>query len=85
MAPVEQSLVDRYGSLNLFGNVTLLDAEFVSGPLDGRSPRYARNYLIRTGAIYSYRDRVKVAFLGTFVGDSFAALLMAAAHAALIR
>jgi Fe(3+) dicitrate transport protein len=67
----EQSLVDRFGSLSLYGNVTLLDAEFVSGPLEGRSPRYAPNYLVRAGAIYNWRDRVKVAVLGTFVGDSF--------------
>lgn len=71
-APVERSLEDRVGSLNLYGNVTLLDAEFVSGPLEGRTPRYAPDYLVRAGAIYRWRDRFELAFLGTFVGDSFA-------------
>lgn len=71
VVPVEKTLVDRFGSLTLYGNVTLLDAEFVSGPLDGNTPRYAPDYLVRAGVIYSWRDRFKVAFLGTFVGSSF--------------
>lgn len=69
---VEQSLVDRFGSLNLYGNVTLLDAEFVSGPLDGLTPRQAPDYIVRGGTIYRWRDRFELAFLGTFVGDAFA-------------
>jgi len=72
VAPVERSLVDRFGSLSLYGNVTLLDAEFVSGPLEGRTPQYAPDYLVRAGVIYRWQDRFKLAFLGTFVGDSFA-------------
>ncbi len=71
-APVEKTLVERYGSLSLYGNVTLLDAEFVSGPLAGRTPQYAPDYLVRAGAIYRWQDRLELAFLGTFVGDSFA-------------
>jgi len=70
-APAERSLVDRFGSLSLYGNVMLLDAEFVSGPLEGNAPRQAPDYVVRTGAIYRWQDRVKVAFLGTFVGDAF--------------
>lgn len=72
VTPAEQSLVDRYGSLSLYGNLTLLDAEFVSGPQEGKTPRYAPDYLVRAGVIYRWQDRFKVAFLGTFVGDSFA-------------
>jgi Fe(3+) dicitrate transport protein len=70
--PVEKSLGERFGSLSLFGNVTLLDAEFISGPLDGKSPRYAPDYLVRAGVIYRWQDRFKLAFLGTHVGDCFA-------------
>ena len=71
-AVVPKNLVDRFGSLSLYVNATLLDAEFVSGPLEGRTPRYAPDYLLRTGAIYRFGTRLKIAFLGTFVGDSFA-------------
>jgi len=72
VGPVERSLVERFGSFSLYGNATLLDAEFVSGPLDGNTPRHAPDYIVRTGAIYRWQDRVKVAFLGTFVGNAFA-------------
>lgn len=67
-----ESLVDRIGSLSLYANATWLDAEFVSGPLEGNTPRYAPDYLVRAGLVYSWQDRFKLAFLGTFVGDSFA-------------
>ena len=71
-ASIQSSLVERFGSLSLYGNVTLLKAEFVSGPLEGKTPRYASDYLVRSGVIYRCRDRFKLAFLGTFVGASFA-------------
>ncbi len=71
-APPEQSLVDRYGSLRLYGNVMILNAEFESGPLAGSTPRYAPDYLVRTGVIYAWRDRFKIALMGTVVGDAFA-------------
>ena len=72
VAPLAPTLVERFGSFSLYGNAMLLDAEFVSGPLDGRTPRQAPDYIVRAGAIYRWQDRVKVAFLGTFVGDAFA-------------
>jgi Fe(3+) dicitrate transport protein len=65
-------LTQRFGSLSLYGNVTLLDAEFVSGPLEGKTPRFAPDYLLRAGVIYRFADRVKVAFLGTMVDQTFA-------------
>ncbi len=68
----ERSLTERFGSFSLYANATILDAEFVSGPLDGRTPRFAPDYLVRAGAIYRWQDRVKIALLGTFVGDAFA-------------
>jgi Fe(3+) dicitrate transport protein len=67
------TLGERYGSLSLYANAMLLDAEFVSGPLDGRTPRYAPDYLVRTGIIYrAPKERFRVAFTGTMVGESFA-------------
>jgi Fe(3+) dicitrate transport protein len=71
-APAPKSLGERFGSLSLYANATLLDAEFVRGPFDGRTPRFAPDYLVRSGVIYRWRDRCKLALLGTFVGDSFA-------------
>ena len=63
---------DTFGSFSLYANVEFLDAEFVEGPLDGRIPQYAPEYLLRTGAIYRWRDRVKVALMGTMVDEHFA-------------
>jgi Fe(3+) dicitrate transport protein len=70
--PAARSYGERFGSLHLYGNATILDAEFVSGPLEGKTPRFAPNYLIRTGLIYRWRERCKLAFLGTFVASSYA-------------
>ncbi|HEX8373383.1 MAG TPA: TonB-dependent receptor [Chthoniobacterales bacterium] len=70
-APV--SLADRFGSLSLYGNATLLHAEFVSGPQEGLSPRFAPDYLVRAGLIYSAPNECfRLAFTGTMVGESFA-------------
>lgn len=64
--------VSAWGSVNLYGNVTLLEAEIHGGTSDGKRPQYAPDYLLRTGVIYRWQDRVKVAFLGTFLSDHFA-------------
>jgi len=60
-----------YGNLMLYGNVTLLDAEFTSGPNSGNTPAYAPNYQVKTGGIYSYKDTFKISLLGTLVDDEF--------------
>jgi len=60
-----------YGNLTLYGNVTLLDAEFTSGPNRGNTPAYAPDYQVKTGAIYRYKDIIKLALLGTVVDDEF--------------
>jgi Fe(3+) dicitrate transport protein len=62
----------RYGKLNLYGNVTLLDAEFTSGPNNGFLPPYAPDYQFKVGAIYSWKDRMKGGLIGTIVDDHFA-------------
>ncbi len=58
--------------VSLYGNLMWLDAEFISGPRDGNTPQYAPEHLIRTGVIYRWQDRVKLAFLGTFTDKHFA-------------
>jgi Fe(3+) dicitrate transport protein len=60
-----------YGNLTLYGNVTLLDAAFTSGPNDGKTPAYAPEYQVKTGAIYSYKNAFKLAMLATIVDDEF--------------
>jgi Fe(3+) dicitrate transport protein len=62
----------RDHTVSLYGNAMVLDAEFESGPRTGNAPQYAPDYIVRTGTIYRFRDRGKVAFLGTFVDDHFA-------------
>jgi Fe(3+) dicitrate transport protein len=61
-----------YGQFNLYGNITLLDAEFTSGPFTGNAPAYAPDYQFKVGGIYRWQDRVKVAMIGTIVDDHFA-------------
>ncbi len=60
-----------WGHFNLYGNVTLLDTEFTSGPANGFDTTYAPDYQVKVGGIYRWKDVVKVGLLGTFVDDSF--------------
>jgi outer membrane receptor protein involved in Fe transport len=60
-----------WGNLTLYGNVTLLDAEFTSGPNTGNTPAYAPEYQVKTGLIYRYKNSLKLALLGTLVDDEF--------------
>jgi Fe(3+) dicitrate transport protein len=65
-----------WGKLNLYGNVTLLDAEFTSAAsavpfVKGNTPAYAPEYQFKTGAIYNWKEAVKISFLGTLVDDHF--------------
>jgi Fe(3+) dicitrate transport protein len=66
------SNTDARGSLNWYVNATLLDAEFTKGPNDGLEPQYAPDHILRTGFIYSYKDKTKASLGGTFVSDHFA-------------
>ena len=65
------TLKDDIGSVVLFGNATLLDAEFTSGPQDGKTPQYAPDYLFRTGVRYALAERFQIALGGTIVDDHF--------------
>ena len=63
---------DNYGSLDWYVNGTLLDAEFTSGPNDGKTPQYAPDYILRTGLNYNYQDKIKVSLGSTFLSDHYA-------------
>ena len=54
------------------GNVQFLDAEFTSGPLDGRTPQYAPRLTVRSGLVLRIPNRLKVALLGTYLAEHFA-------------
>ncbi len=69
-----------YGQFNLYGNVTLLDAEFTSGPSNGLTPPYAPEYQFKVGGIYRWKDRVKAGLIGTIVDDHFANASNSATH-----
>jgi Fe(3+) dicitrate transport protein len=66
------NLADYLGEVNLFWNAQFLNAEFTEGPVDGKTPQYAPDYVMRTGLTYKFADRYKLAFLGTFVADHYA-------------
>lgn len=65
-------LADYVGNFNLFWNAQFLNAEFTEGPVDGQTPQYAPDYVMRTGLTYDYESRFKLAFLGTLVDDHYA-------------
>ena len=66
------SLSHKLGSLSLYGNATLLDAQYVSGPQQGKTPAYAAKYMVRKGLVYrSSEERLRVALTSSFIGSSF--------------
>lgn len=67
-----ESWVQRYGSLGLFTNLTLMQGDFISGPNTGKTPQYTPDYLLRLGLTYDWQQRIKIGFLGNFSGASFA-------------
>lgn len=66
-AKTARDLNARYGNLNLYGSLTLLEAGLHGGPNDGGTPMFAPKYLFRTGVIYGFR-KAKVSLLGTLMG-----------------
>jgi Fe(3+) dicitrate transport protein len=71
LALINGGVPNPYGNLTLYGNVTLLDGEFTSGPNNGLVPAYAPEYQVKTGLMYSYKNTFKLALLGTLVDDEF--------------
>jgi Fe(3+) dicitrate transport protein len=71
LAMINGGVESPWGRLNLYGNVTWLEAEFTGGPSDGFIPAYAPDYQFKVGGIYRWKERVKVALIGTIVDDHF--------------
>ena len=66
------SLVSRFGDLSLYGNLMLLEAEFVEGPFDGKTPAYAPGWLVRAGFQYDYAELFKASLMTTAVANAYA-------------
>lgn len=61
-----------FGKFSLYGNASILNAEFNGGKLDNLTPQYAPDYLIRSGFVYEPVENTQIGFLGTFVDSHFA-------------
>ena len=68
-----KSWVDRYGSISAYTALTLQKGQFINGPNDGKTPQYLSDYVLRFGLTYNWRDRIKAAFMGNFMGSTYAA------------
>lgn len=68
-----KSWVDRYGSISAYTALTLQKGQFINGPNDGKTPQYLSDYVLRFGLTYNWRDRIKAAFMGNFMGSAYAA------------
>lgn len=62
----------RFGDLSLYGNLMLLNAEFIRGPFDGKTPAYAPDWLVRAGFQYTHPVYGKASLLTTATDDMFA-------------
>jgi Fe(3+) dicitrate transport protein len=63
----------EFGSLSLYGNATLMNAEYLSGLYPDNTPAYAARYMVRAGLVYrSCEERLRVALTSSFIGKSFA-------------
>ena len=80
LAMINGGAESPYGRLNLYGNITLLNAEFTAGPSNGLTPAYAPDYQFKVGGIYRWKDRVKLGLIGTIVDDHFANASNSATH-----
>jgi len=62
----------RDNGFSLYANASILNAEFTAGPVDGKTPQYAPDYLIRTGILYTMDKDLKLGFLGNVVDSMYA-------------
>ena len=62
----------RFGEFSLYGNLMLLNAEFIRGPFDGKTPAYAPDWLVRAGFQYTHPVYGKASLLTTATDDMFA-------------
>lgn len=54
------------------GPSSLVEKRMARRFYQANAPQYLPDYVYRVGVIYNWRNRVKVAFMGTFIGSSFA-------------
>ena len=66
------SLVDTFGSVLGYVGFTLQQGRYIEGQFNGKTPQYTPDYLLRTGALYNWRDKVKLGLTSTFNGASYA-------------
>lgn len=59
------------GSLNLYANVSILEARLQGSTNNGGSPQYSPPYMLRTGFIYSRKSGLKISFLGTLMARHY--------------
>ncbi len=57
--------------LALFGNASLLNAEFISGILETNEPAFAPDYVVKLGVIYRFRECIRASLTGQFIEDHF--------------
>ena len=60
---------ERLGSLNFYTNLSLLKAQLHGSTNNGGRPQYAPPYMLRSGLIYKRPSGLKLAFLGTMMGQ----------------
>ena len=60
------------GDFNLYANISLLDASYTRGALEGKTPQYAPKSMARFGVIYNKEDQLKVALMGVTVSRHYA-------------
>jgi len=66
------SLVDTFGSVLGYAGFTLQQGRYLAGQFTGKTPQYTPDYLLRTGVLYNWRDRVKLGLTSTFNGSAYA-------------
>ena len=66
------SLVDTFGSVLFTMGYTLQQGTYTSGQYQGKTPQYTPDYLLRLGALYNWRDRMKLGLLTTFSASAYA-------------
>lgn len=65
------SSLKPFGGLNFYANLSVLDARYTRGSLEGNTPMYAPKTITRAGLIYTKENKLKVALMGVMVGEHF--------------
>jgi outer membrane receptor for ferrienterochelin and colicin len=68
----QASWVDTYGSVLGYFGLTAQQGRYIGGQFEGKTPQYTPDYLIRTGALYNWRDKIQLGLTSTFNGGAYA-------------